>query len=182
MGKVFLQGAVLLVAGIVVLAINQVLNLGLGSITFGLAVGGVLGLVSDGGPVGRIGSFLVGVVVALVHYLVQVLFLNGSFAGLVVTLVIAFGLITVICALTSGRLPLWAALLGVALVVGAYEAAFVDSPQDITTQLFQYTTMALVPAAIGFLAVIFVADKPGGTQRTPRTDEPTTAVPAQSEV
>ena len=43
MGRTFLQGAVVLVAGIVALLLNEVLNLGLGSIAFGLAIGAILG-------------------------------------------------------------------------------------------------------------------------------------------
>lgn len=178
MGKTFVQGLVLLVAGIVALALNQVLNLGLGSITFGLAIGGVLGLISfaDGGPVGRMGGFIIGLIVALVMYIVRVLVLNDSFSGQVATLVISLALLTVICALTGGRIPLWSTLLGAALVVGAYEPAFIAAPQNVQTELIQYTTMALVPAALGFLAAIFVAPKVTETQSDEKIDE--MAVPA----
>jgi hypothetical protein len=102
---------------------------------------------------------VVGIIVAMVLYIVRVLFLNDSFAGHVAALVLGLVLITVICALTSGRLPLWAALAGVALVTGAYETAFIDASQNVTTELFQYTTQALVPAAFGFLATIFVSER-----------------------
>lgn len=180
MGKVFLQGLALLIAGLVALILNHFLNLGLGSIVFGLAIGGVLGLVGDGGAIGRAGAFVVGIIVALVQYIVRVLFLNDSFAGNVVVIIIGLALVTVVCALTSGRLPLWAALAGVALVTGAYETAFVDSPQNVTTQLFQYTTMALVPAAFGFLATIFVSDRivPVTTARGTPPDQPRPLAPA----
>lgn len=170
MGKVFIQGIALAIAGFVAIALNQMLNLGLGSIAFGLAVGGVLGLVSDGGPVGRVGGFLVGILVALIMYVVRVLFLNDSFAGQVVAMVLALGIITVICALTFGKLPLWTALLGVGLVVGAYETSFVAAPQNLTSELLQYTTTALVPAALGFLAAVFVANRGGAGGKTGNTD------------
>jgi hypothetical protein len=159
MGKTFVQGLVILVAGIVALALNQLLNLGLGSITFGLAVGGVLGLVSDGGPVGRVGAFIVGMIVTMILFVLSVLVLNNSFLGQVLTIVIGIGLITIICALTGGRLPLWAGLMGAVLVAGAYSQAFAANPAGILTELPQYTTQALVPAALGFLAAVFVADK-----------------------
>jgi hypothetical protein len=170
MGKVFIQGLALAIAGFVAIALNNLLDLGLGSIVFGLLVGGVLGLVSDGGPVGRIGGFLVGVLVALIMYLVRVLFLNDSFAGQVVGLLVSLAIVTVICALTAGRLPLWSALLGSALVVGAYETSFIDNPANVQSELLQYTTMALVPAALGFLAAIFVADKPEAPDGRQNTD------------
>lgn len=159
MGRVFIQGLVLIVAGFVCLLLNQVLNLGLGSIVFGLCIGAILGLVSDGGPVGRAGAFVVGIVVAIVTYLVRVLFLNDSLAGNVVLLLLTLGIITLVAGLTAGRLPLWAILAGAALVTGAYETSFVAASQNVQTELFQYTTMALVPAAIGFLAAIFVSDR-----------------------
>lgn len=164
MGKVFVQGLVILVGGIVVLALNEVLNLGLGAITFGIAMGGVLGLVSDGGPVGRVGSFVVGMVIAMALYVLQALLLNGSFLGSVVSIVIGLGLITVICAVTGGRLPLWAGLLGAALVTGAYQVSFNNAPQNLLTELPMAVTQALVPAAVGFLAAVFVADRTSGEE------------------
>ncbi len=159
MGKTFVQGLVIIVAGIVALILNQLLNLGLGSITFGLAVGAILGLVSDGGPVGRIGAFVVGIIVAMILFVLSVLLLNTSFAGQVITILIGIGLITIICGLTAGRLPLWAALLGSVLVAGAYSQAFAANPAGILTELPQYTTQALVPAVLGLLATIFVSDR-----------------------
>ncbi len=159
MGKTFVQGLVILAAGIVALLLNQLLNLGLGSITFGLAVGGVLGLVSDGGPVGRVGAFVVGMIVTMILFVLSILVLNTTFVGQVLTVVIGLGLITVICALTGGRLPLWAGLMGAVLVAGAYSTAFAANPAGILTELPQYTTQALVPCALGFLAAVFVADK-----------------------
>jgi hypothetical protein len=173
MGKVFVQGLVLAVAGIVALILNQLLNLGLGSIAFGMCVGGVLGLIgqADGGPVGRAGGFVIGIVVALVFYIVRVLVLPASFGGQVVAIVLALALITIVCALTGGRIPLWSGLLGIALVVGSYETSFVAAPQNVTTELFQYTTMALVPAALAFLAAVFVAPRALETQVDEKIDQ-----------
>jgi hypothetical protein len=159
MGKVFIQGLALAIAGVVAIALNQLLDLGLGSIGFGLLIGGVLGLVSDGGPVGRIGGFVVGIIVALVMYIVRVLLLNESFAGQVTAMVITLAVLTVVSALTLNRIPLWSGLLGTALVVGAYETSFIANPANVTSELIQYTTMALLPAAIGYLGVVFVAHR-----------------------
>ena len=47
-------------------------------------------------------------------------------------------------------------LLGLALVTGAYETSFVAAPQNVTVELLEFTTMALVPAALAFLAVSVV--------------------------
>lgn len=161
MGNTFVQGLAVLIAGLVALVLNNFLNLGLGSIAFGLLIGAVLGLVSreNGGPVGRVGAFIIGIIVAMVVYIVRVLLLNPSFAGEVLALIVGLGLLTLICGLTSGRLPLWAALLGTALVVGAYETSFVDAPQNVTSELFQYATMALVPAALGYLATVLLQSR-----------------------
>jgi hypothetical protein len=175
MGKVFIQGVALAIAGFVAIALNQLLNLGLGSIAFGLLIGGILGLVSDGGPVGRVGAFVVGIVVAMVIYIVRVLFLNDSFGGQVLAMLITLGLLTVICALTAGKLPLWAALAGTALVTGAYETAFVAAPQNVTSELHSHTTAALVPAAFGFLAAVLVQDKAPGADRSAKGDNNATS-------
>ena len=74
-------------------------------------------------------------------------------------IVIGFGLITLICALTAGRLPLWAGLLGSALVTGSYATYFENAPQNLLTEMPQYVTASLVPCALAFLAAVFVADK-----------------------
>jgi len=187
MGKVFVEGLVLIVAGIVVVALDQLLNLGLGSILFGLAIGGVLGLVSqaDGGPVGRMLGFILGIVVAMVGFILQALVLNGSFVGQVLTVAVLLGLITIVCALTAGRVPLWSALLGLALITGAYGSYFAAAPQNILTEMFQYTTVALVPAAFGFLAGVFVAPQVKKTQLDEKVEEmaaPSGATSTKSEV
>jgi hypothetical protein len=156
MGKVFIQGAALAIAGILAVLLDGWFGLGLGSVLFGLAVGGILGIVAEGGPVGRIGAFLIGVLTAMVVYVVRVLFLNDSSLGLSLAVLIALVVIVGLSGLTANRLPLWAGLLGLALVTGAYETSFVAAPQNVTVELLEFTTMALVPAALAFLAVSVV--------------------------
>ena len=174
MAKVLIQGLAVFAAGLVALIINRVLNLELGSIALGLTIGAAVGLVATHGVLGRIGGFLLGVVVAVVMYGVRALFLNSSFEGQVAGLTITLALLVLICAVTGGRLPLWSALLGSALVVGAYEAPYIADPANVTAELVQYTTMALLPAALGFLGAVLVSNYRSG-------DEPGAAAPPGSE-
>ena len=176
MAKVPIQGLAVFAAGLVALIINRVLNLELGSIALGLAIGAALGLVTSHGVLGRIGGFLLGVVVAVVMYGVRTLFLNTSFEGQVAGLTITLVLIVLICAVTGGRLPLWSALLGSALVVGAYETPYLSNPSNLTSELVQYTTMALLPAALAFLGAVLVSNYRSGDD--PGAESPPGSEPA----
>jgi len=183
MGKVFLQGAALAIAGILSVLLDGWLNLGLGSVLFGLAVGGILAAVAEGGPVGRIGAFLIGVLAGMVVFVVRVLFLNDSSVGRIIAVLIALVVIVGLAGLTSNRLPLWAGLLGLALVTGGYEAVFVNAPQNVTSQMLEYTTMALVPAALAFLAVSLVGgfSKPEESGGSPTQEQSPTVSLSKSE-
>ncbi|MCH9815146.1 MAG: hypothetical protein K0U64_01680 [Actinomycetia bacterium] len=157
MGKTFIAGLLLALAAIVTIIVSSVMGLDIDSVFFGLTVGAVLALVNDkSGVLGRIGGFLVGVVVTMAGYIIRILALNESLVGQILFAVIVALLIAGICAVTSGRLPIWSGFLGAGLVAGSYEASFLAAPQDITTDLFTNVSQALVPMAIAFLAGIFV--------------------------
>jgi hypothetical protein len=157
MGKTFIAGLLLVVAAIVTIILQSVMGLEIDSVFFGLMVGAVLALVNDNSStLGRLGAFLVGLIVAMAGYIIRILVLNESLPGQILFALIAALIIAGICAVTSGRLPLWAGFLGAGLVAGSYEASFLAAPQDITTDLFTNVSQALVPMAIAFLAGIFV--------------------------
>ena len=167
MGKIFISGLLVIVAGFIAILLDSLVGLGLGSVLLGIAVGGILGLSSDGSPIGRLGAFVVGFVVALVGYLVRILFLNDSVAGQMLYILLVVGLVTLVSALTRNRLPFVAGLLGVVAVVGAYEFAFVSAPQNVQTELFEYSARVLVPVALGYLLALFAPigdDNPPASQ------------------
>lgn len=156
MARTFISGVALAVAAALAIAMDSALGLGLGSVLFGVAVGGALGLSVDGSAAGRAGAYAVGVVVAVAAYLVRVLLLPDSSAGLIVFAVLAVLVTTAVCALTGGRLPLSGGLLGLATIAGGYEAAFVAAPQNVQAEIVAFGARAVVPVGLAFLAVCLI--------------------------
>lgn len=152
MARSFVTGGLLLAAVAVLLLLNSLLDLGLGSVLLGTALGGALGMLTVGGPIGRVGAFLVGFVITVVGYLVRVLLLNETGLGLFLFALLVIGVVTLVAGLTKGRMPLAAGLLGAASVVGGYEVLFSFAPQNITDQLVPAASAVLLPAAVAFFA------------------------------
>lgn len=155
MGRTFIAGGALILAGVVAIVLDSLLGLGLGFVLFGIALGGVLGLSRDGTPLGRLGAYSVGFVIVVIAYLGRVLVGNASTLGLIIGVVAVILPVAAVSALTRNRLPLSAGLLGVATVVGAYEAAFLASPQNIQSELLPVASAAIFPVALGFLAAVW---------------------------
>ena len=80
-----------------------------------------------------------------------------SSSGRAVAAVVVVLLVTGLIALTFGRTPLWSGLLGVAAMVGAYEAAFTASPPDVLSTSPTSATSILLSAALGFAAGVWFA-------------------------
>lgn len=160
MGKTFIAGLLLVAAGIVAIVLDGAFGLGLGSVLLGVAVGGALGLSRDGSPLGRLGAFLVGFLVAIVGYLLRILVLNESALGQILYIAIVVMIVTTVCAVTKNKLPLWAGALGIAAVVGAYELQFVASPQNIQADIFAAAAKVLFPTSLAFLASLFFSTQP----------------------
>ena len=179
MGKVFIQGGALALAGIAAVLVEQILGLGLGYMTLGLIIGGILGFSTQGSPLGRVLAFLLGILVGAVVYVLRVLVLNESAAGEALGPLIGLALITLVCGLTAGRLPLISALLGSALIVGSYEATFQLAPQNVATDLFPLDSLQNIPAtatfaaAFGYLWAVLVTSLVGSDsdEKTERSGE-----------
>ena len=131
MVKALMTGALLAVAAAVIVLLGEPLGGSLQQLALlAAALGGALALVQTGSWWGAPTAFLVGLVVTWIGYGVRALLLPDSTAGralaaFLVVLIVA-GLIT----LSAGRLPLWAALLGIVAMVAAYERAYTDSPSS----------------------------------------------------
>ena len=157
MNRTFAAGLLLIAATIVTIVLGSWLEAPIDSVFFGLTIGGILALVNDGSStLGRLGGFAVGLIVTMAGYIIRILALNESLMGQILFAIIILVLITVICGVTGGRLPLWSGLVGAAIVTGSYEASFLDAPQEITTYLFSTVSTALVPMAIAFMAGILL--------------------------
>lgn len=153
MRTTWLVGGILIVATVVVVAVSAWFDLELESTALlGVAVGAVVALVPDRPPAMRLLGFLAGFAAAWVGYLVRAGFLPESIPGRSVGLGLIVLLCVLVAGLSPGRIPLWAALLGAAGMVGAYEAAFTAAPPEVVSTSFSTATALLMTAAVGFLA------------------------------
>jgi|GEM_PF-1133007 len=146
--KDLLFGLLLLVLALGVWYLTTVLELGTANALIGVIAGVVLGLARDRSPLARYGAFLIGLAFGL---FALVLGLVG-WAGWVGAIFV----LTVISALTKGRLPLWAMILGGGTLAAIYQPLLISSPWFVFTQ---YPTVLLVTVAAssgGFLVTIIV--------------------------
>jgi hypothetical protein len=124
----------------------------------GAAFGGVLALVPVGSTVGRGAAFLVGFVLGLGGYAARAGFLPDIPLGDAIATFLVVLLVAVVCALSADRLPLWAGLLGVGAIAGAYETTFELSPTTFRSDSLTAATASLLAAAAGFAVCAVLAD------------------------
>jgi hypothetical protein len=151
MKRTLFTGVALAVVGVLAVYVGSWLNLGLRASVFGASIGAVLGLIRDRSVLGRLGAFLIGVVVAWIGYAVRAQALPDVPAGEAIALVIVVALLTLMAVLTGGRLPLWAGLLGAAALFGAYEELYVAAPYNFLSESVIAVSSLLVPVSLGFL-------------------------------
>ena len=178
MKRVFIAGVLLAIGAAVLVVVSDSLGLGLKSVLLATAIGGAVGLLNRGGPIPRVGSFLVGFVIAWLSYFLRAGLLPDSMLGRVIYVVVVIVLITVICGLTKDRLPLWSALLGAALFIGGYDFLFVTAPYNVITESTATAPALLLPFAVAFLLASLVTK----AERTPSPTPEMSAEPSKSEV
>jgi hypothetical protein len=122
----------------------------------GAALGGVVGLVPNDPPLGKLGGFALGFLVAWIGFGVRALLLPDTTAGRAVAAFLVILICGVVAAVTTGRVPLWSALLGAAAMVGAYEASYTLSPPQFLTTSPQAATAVLLAAGFGFIGTTLV--------------------------
>ena len=156
--RTLMAGGALALAALVGVVLGDALGWDVDStILLGVAVGGVLAIVAAGGVFWRLLGFGIGFVVAWASYPIRAGFLPDSSSGRAVAAVLVLLIVTGLIALTFGRTPLWSGLLGVAAMVGAYEAAFTASPPDVLSTSPTWATSILLSAALGFAAGVWFA-------------------------
>lgn len=126
----------------------------------GGTLGGALGLVGDRSPVGRSLAFTLGWAFAWFGYILRAGFLPDIPLGRAIAAFVVVALVIGATTATIGRLPLWAGLLGVAAMYGAYEAAYAAAPTEVLRQSPAAATAVLLAAAFGFVATIPFAASP----------------------
>ncbi len=153
MRKTLILGAAAAIIAWGLITVGGAMGLGYQNVLVGLGAGMVLGLVRDSSPAARAGACLIGFVVMVVFYLLRAGFLPVGTAGLQVSIAGTIIVLTIIAALTRGRLRLWAMLLGAVVFAGLYDAALA-APWFIFTQLPAAATTGLVTMSVGFLIAL----------------------------
>src|SRR5450631_1351105 len=147
----------------------------------GVALGGVVGLVPYDSPMGKLGGFFLGFVLAWIAFGVRAALLPDTAMGRAVAAFMVVLICGVVAALSAGKVPLWSALLGVAAIVGAYELPFTDSPPQFMVTSPTAATTVLLAAGFGFIVAtltdmfVKVADSPPsrGSRKAPTSTAPT---------
>lgn len=164
-------GIALSLAPALVLLIGAWLELDLEPVALlGVAVGAIIALVPDRSPFIRLGGFAAGLMIAWVGYLARAAVLPDTAGGRAVALSLVL-LVCVVLAIVWGSAPLWAVLLGVAAVAGAYETTFAATPTEVLSASLSVITALLMTVAVGFLAAATFAPANGPRSQT-LTQEP----------
>lgn len=155
-------GAVLALAAMVAVMIGSALDLELESVALlGAAMGAVIALVPDGTPLGRLGGFVAGFLVAWAGYIIRAQFLPDTSTGRAIAVGVAVALCVGVAALSMGRLTLWSVLLGAGAFAGAYEFTYDAAPPQILSTSFSTATTMAFNVGVGFLAAALVAPVTG---------------------
>ena len=112
--KDLLFGALLLVLGLSIWYLTTIFELGTANSLIGVMAGVVLVLARDRSPLARYGASLIGLAFGLVALVL-------GFAGGVAAWIGGIFVLTVISALTKGRLPLLAMILGGGTLAAVYQ-------------------------------------------------------------
>lgn len=123
----------------------------------GLAIGAVLGLMSDISVWDRLAGFGIGLVAAWVAYGLRAGYLPDSSAGRAVALGGLVAFLVLVIWLASGRLRLAPMLLGAAALAGAYELTFTDAPPRFLQESWVALTGVLLATAVGFACTVLAA-------------------------
>lgn len=173
MRKTLLVGLVVTLAAVLVVMVSAVLDLELESVALlGVAVGAVLALVPDCSPLARLAGFGGGFVAAWIGYVARAAFLPDSAGGRAVAVALVIVIAVAIAAVSFGRVPLWAGLLGAASLAGAYEYTYAAAPPEVASTSLSSATALLLTTAVGFLATALVAPATVSAVETPSHRRP----------
>lgn len=146
--RTLLIGVLATVLAVVVWLVTSAFDLNAPNGLIGVAAGALLGLIRDRSPLARYGAFLIGLLFGLLALVAGM----AGWIGFVVAIII----LTVISALTGGRLPLWAMILGSGTLAAMYTSDLVATAWFVLTQYPSTLLLALATSAGGFIAAVFV--------------------------
>ena len=179
MRRNLLTGVLLAAAAVLVVVLSATFDLELESVALlGAALGAVVALVPDQGPVARLIGFTGGFVVAWIGYVVRAMYLPDTSSGRAVAVGLVVIACTAIAVASMERLPLWSTLLGAGAFAGAYEFTYNAAPPELLDTSVSTATTMLLTVGIGFLAASAVAPvtrtgayAPPAAPRTPAPEQ-----------
>jgi len=180
MRRTLLPGLLLVVAVFLTVLLGAWLDLDLDSTALlGFGAGAVVALVPHATVVRRLGGFTLGVVLALVGYLVRAALLPDTASGRAAFAAIVVALCVIATAASVERLALWSTLLGAATFAGAFEAIYTLAPPRVLENSIDSLTALALCVAVGFCAAVVGAPL-SERARTTTTDTTATKTPAHS--
>ena len=177
MRRSLIAGLTLAAFAALIIGLGQLFGLDLQAVALlGAALGGVLGLVPHPFPLGKLGGFVLGFVVAWVGYALRAAVLPDSATGRAVAAFLVVAVIATACAVSAEHVPLWSGLLGAAAIAGAYEEVYTNAPSQFLKESPTAATTILLAAALGYLATTLVAEGVGAgaareSRRVRRADD-----------
>lgn len=117
---------------------------------------------------GAVGAVLVGAAAWWLGLALRAGLLADTTSALVLAAVAAVAVCTVVAAATRERLPLWAALVGIAAFAGVYEPMFAEAPTRFLAESVPALASVVVAAGVGSLAAVLATaagDAVGSTRR-----------------
>lgn len=162
MKRTLFAGLLLAVLAAAAALIGNALGLTLGNTLFGAAIGAVLGLVAYSSPGWRAGAFVVGLVITWIFYAIRAAVLPATSVSTAIAAFFVILIVTGISLATKRKMHLWAMLLGVVAMTGAYEAPFNAAPYLFITQSVSTVGAIFVAVAFGWIAVVLADFISGG--------------------
>lgn len=117
-------------------------------------LGAVLGLMPGEEPRWQLAGFGVGATAAWLGYGVRASLLPDSSAGVALAAAGVIVLCLLVAIASGDRIPLWAALLGVAALAGTVEHTFDPAAAQFVPASLSAVTTAALAAALGYLATV----------------------------
>lgn len=173
MRRTLLTGLLLVAAVFLTFLMGSWLDLDLDSVALlGLGAGAVVALVPHLTAGQRLAGFALGVVLALVGYVLRAGVLPDTAGGRAVFAAIIVALCVLVTAVSLERLALWSTLLGAATFAGAFEAVYNVAPPRVVENSMDTLTALALCVAVGFCAAVVGAplgDRGTTTSKTKAT-------------
>ena len=180
--KILIGGLLLAVFAALAILFGSWAELDRGSLLFTAGCGAILGLLPTGSPASRIGAFLVGMLVAWIGFAIRAAVLPDNAVAEALAAFGAIAVLTIVAAVSQGRVPVIASLLGLVAMSGGYDAVFASAPYDFIASSIATVGAVLAGAAVGMLAVTIadVISDIGKHPEDPIQDDPALPTPPPS--